>query len=46
MQSPDRYKDHGKDEVFAQERHHQTGGRNNLHHQEEENVKTNQDRYR
>ena len=43
---PDRYKDHGKDEVFAQEWHHQTGGRNNLYHQEEENVKTNQDRYR
>jgi hypothetical protein len=35
---------HGEYEVLAEQRHHQTGGRNDLHHQQEEHVETNEDR--
>lgn len=35
---------HGEYEVLAQQRHHQTGGRNDLYHQQEEHVETNEDR--
>jgi len=34
---------HGEYEVLAQQRHHQTGWRNDLHYQQEEHVETNED---
>ena len=41
---PDRYEDHGENQVLAQQRHHKTRRRDNLDDQQEKHVKTNQNR--
>lgn len=42
---PEGVEDHGEEDELAQQRHHQTGGRNNLGQQQEEHGQREQDRY-
>ena len=44
VNGPDGDEDHGEDEVLSEQRHHQTGGRDDLDDQQEEHVQTNEDR--